>query len=162
MQLALDISGKANAKPDTPEISLIPGLNTFCVKNFGQYNVKFVGCHSYDSKELPHSINIADHVPITVNAIKHRTGIRILSPIPATYRLLVESKEKADTVNLVAESAKVDGNFAYRYDFDLKPEERVVLTPHSDVMLFNPERTDIVGAHDCVDVSLVLHSLIFL
>lgn len=153
MQLALDISGDPNAKPDTQEISLIPGLNTFCAKNFGQYNVKFVGCHSYDLKELPSTINIADHAPITVNAIKHRTGIRILSPITSTYSLHVESKEKAETVKLVAESAKVDGMFAYRYDFDLKPEERVVLTPHSDVMLFNPERTDIIGGHDCVDVS---------
>lgn len=140
------------------EISLTAGLNTFCAKEFGKYKVEFVGCHTYDDRDLPNVINIADHVPITVNAIKHRTGVRIVSPLQTPFKLHIEGKDIEETVSLTAESSKVNGLFAYRYDFDLKPEEKVTMSPLSSVMLFQPERAEIIGAHDCVDVSYIVES----
>lgn len=156
VQMHLKLSSSSEPKEttiDEKEIDLIPGLNTFCAKKFGQYKINFVGCHSYDSRELPTFINIADHAPITINAVRHRNGFRILSETNEQYQLRVERMGKAETVNLIKEPNKVDGYFAYRYDFDLRPEERVVVFPLSDVMLFTPEQKELVGGHDCVDVS---------
>lgn len=136
--------------------SLTTGLNTFCAKKFGQYEVKFIGCHTYDDRDLPSVINIADHLPITVNAIKHRTGVRIVSPMQTSFKLHIAGKDIEETVSPTLESSKVNGLFAYRYDFDLKPEEKVTLSPLSSVMLFQPERAEIIGAHDCVDVSYII------
>lgn len=141
------------------EIALTAGLNTFCAKKFGQYKVEFVGCHTYDDRDLPNIINIADHAPVTVNAIKHRTGIRVVSPLQTPFKLHIEGKDTDETVSLTAEYTKVNGLFAYRYDFDLKPEEKITLSPLSSVMLFQPERTEILGSHDCVDVSYIIESL---
>lgn len=153
MHLKLSSSEPNPTTIDEKEIDLIPGLNTFCSNKFGQYKINLFGCHSYDSRELPTFINIADHAPITINAVRHRNGIRILSETNEQYKLKVERMDKVETVNLIIEQNKVDGYFAYRYDFDLRPEERVVVIPQSDVMLFKPDQKEVVGEHDCVDVS---------
>lgn len=146
---------------DVHQKDLLAGLNSFCVNKFGQYMVDFIGCHTYDARELPSSIKIADHAPITVNAIKHRTAIQILSAVPAKFGLDItgggggsaddEANEKIQLS--VAEAEKVNGMYSYRYSFSLRPEERVTLRPYSEEMLFHPQSADVVGENDCVDVS---------
>lgn len=135
---------------------LLAGLNTFCASRFGQYAVDFIGCHEYDPRELPSTINIADHAPITINAIKHRTAIQILSAVPAKFGLDIYGGPVDDAKKNVqlttAEANKVNGLFSYRYSFSLRPEERVTLRPYSDEMLFHPQSADVVGDNDCVDV----------
>lgn len=153
MKLTLQSSTPSAANKH--DLALTPGLNTICVQSVGVYTIQVDGCHQYDANELPRTINIADNAPITVNAIKHRTGIRVLSAVNVDrFELRAESKDWAETIELVKLSEKdvSSGKFVYRHEFELKPEERVTLVPSSSEMLFAPERKDIVGQHDCVEV----------
>lgn len=153
-------AGVPSTAPDaTIKTQLLPGLNTINLSAFGTYAVRFVGCHTYDSAELPTAIHIAHHAPLTINAIAHRTGVRILSDdAAATFELRAEGKNWAENVALVPERQRVGSLYAYRYDFDLKPEERVTLLPRSDTMLFQPERHELVGAHDCVETAFTFRA----
>lgn len=152
--MKLSLQSATTTDGDHYDLALIPGLNTICVRSIGTYAVKINGCHQYDPNELPHTINIADHAPITVNAIKHRTGIRVLSAVNVErFELRAEGKDWAENIELTKLADKdASGNFVYRHDFELKPEERVTLVPRSSEMLFSPDRTEIVGPQDCVDV----------
>ena len=140
-------------------IDLNPGLNSFCAKKYGQYAIKFIGCHSYDSDDLPTYINIAEHAPITINAVRHRNGVRILSEISEKIKLVIqrnEQKPDETIMELSPDDKKIDGYHAYSLNIDLKPEERIVITPQSGVVLFKPDRKTITGGHDCVDVCFFL------
>lgn len=153
--MKLSLQSPTAASGDQYALTLTPGLNTICVRSIGTYAIKINGCHQYDPNELPRSINIADNAPITVNAIKHRTGIRVLSAVNVErFELRAESKDWVENIELVKSAEKdASGKFVYRHDFELKPEERVTLVPRSGEMLFAPDRAEIVGQQDCVAVS---------
>lgn len=78
--------------------------------------------------------------------------MRILSDIRNTFNIAVEQNGQRNIYNLAEESTKFNGQFAYRYDFDLRPSEKILVTPESDIMLFGPASTEILGAQDCVEV----------
>lgn len=147
-------SGESASK----EILLAPGINSFCVDKFGYYDLTYSGCHTYDST-TPKSFKTGDEkLAVTVNAVKHRNGVRILSDIKSTFKVLVESAENGEknVITFTEESIKVNGKFAYRHDFDLKPASKLILTPQSDTVLFAPQSKELYGANDCVEVSIVL------
>lgn len=151
--MKLSLQSPTPSAANKHDLTLTPGLNTICVQSVGVYTIQVDGCHQYDTNELPRSINIAENAPITVNAIKHRTGIRVLSAVNVDrFELHAESKDWTETIELVKLPEKdVSGKFVYRHEFELKPEERVTLVPRSGEMLFAPERKEIVGQHDCVE-----------
>lgn len=132
------------------EIFLTAGLNSFCVDNFGVYDISFKGCHTYDST-TQNSFRTGDELPINVNALKHINGVRVLSDIRSAFKLLVEQNGEQRTVELKEESQKVDGKFSYRHEFSLKADEKLSLKPLNDVVLFSPSTAEIIGANDCVD-----------
>lgn len=157
------------ADPATPQLEehleLIPGVNSLCVPKHGTYDVKYSGCHTFDENTAK-SISTSSIVPITVNAEKHKQGIRILSEVSNAYSAVIEKDgEKIDDIRLKEESHKVDGYFSYRHDFYLKQGEKIKVIPSSGSMLFKPESKEIVGSNDCVEVAfnfiatkgLVLH-----
>lgn len=142
----------ADEKSVSKEIVLAPGINSFCVEKYGHYDLSFESCHTYDSTTSK-SFKTGNENPVVINAVKHRNGVRILANIKSTFNVLVES-ETGDkrTVKFVEEPNKVNGLFAYRHEFDLKPSERLSLTPQSELVLFSPQSTDIYGASDCIEV----------
>lgn len=131
---------------------MAPGINSFCVDKFGQYDISVSGCHTYDSTSLRPSFSTGETAAITINAIKHKNGVRILSDIRNAFQIAVEQNGNANIYNVAEEPNKFNGQFAYRYDFDLRPNERILVTPESDVMLFGPDKSEILGAPDCVEV----------
>lgn len=133
------------------DILLAPGLSSFCVDQFGQYDLTFAGCHTYDTNAL-RSFQTGDELPLAINAIKHRNGIRILSDVRSVFKVAVEGGGAKQYITPLEDSQKINGKFSYRHDFDLKPNERLSLTPESEVMLFTPAKTEIIGADDCVEV----------
>lgn len=141
------------------EIVLAPGINSFCVDKFGHYDLSFSGCHTYDSS-TPKSFKTGVSSPVSVNAVKHRNGVRILSDIKSTFKVLVESEHgEKNVVAFTEESTKVNGKFAYRHDFDLQPSSKLIMTPQSETVLFSPQSKEIQGATDCVEVrKLLMHS----
>lgn len=135
------------------DILLAPGLSSFCVDQFGQYDLTFTGCHTYEAN-AHRSFHTGDEIPVAINAIKHRNGIRILSNVKSAFKVLVEQGGAKRYITPLEEPQKVNGQFSYRYDFDLKHNERLTLTPESEVVLFNPAKAELVGADDCVEVCL--------
>ncbi|CAD7014627.1 nodal modulator 3 [Ceratitis capitata] len=136
-------------------LKLLSGVNTFCVPLFGTYNFKLEGCHLYE-ENLPKTFSTTDRNPISINAIAHKVGVRVLSPDPSanSIRLIVESKPLGkQVVTPIAEEQKIDGKFAFRYDSHLPPKEILRITPHSDTLLFSPLYKEIEGSNDCVDVA---------
>lgn len=146
-----------NAKPQdsaSKEILLAPGINSFCVDKFCDYDLTFSGCHTYDPNKLRTSFHPSDSSPILVNAIKHKNGIQILSNVRTALKGLVEQKNDRKQFTFVEQSNKINGQYAYRWEIDLAPEEKILVTPQSDVMLFTPVSKQIIGANDCVEVSI--------
>lgn len=141
----------ANQSDQAEEIQLVTGLNQFCVTKYGQYIINFIGCHSYDANVPPY-MHTNDVQPAVVNAIKHKNGVRLLSDVSANYKFVVERSNKMETVDLVVDKQKSDGLFVYRHDFDLQLDERIVVAPKNDIMLFKPENREIVGESDCLEV----------
>lgn len=146
-----------SAKPSestSKEIFLAPGINSFCVDKFGYYDLSFSGCHTYDST-TSQSFKTGEEKPVAVNAAKHRNGVRILSDIKSTFKVLVELEHgEKNVIAFTEESAKVNGKFAYRHDFDLQPSAKLLLKPQSETVLFTPESKEIYGANDCVEVRI--------
>lgn len=152
------MSYKLRSKTPTAEkdIILTPGLNSFCVEKFGTYDLTFIGCHTYDPNSQ-NSFRTGEERPITVKALKHKNVVRILSDIRSTHKALVENNGEKKSVTFIEETEKVNGRFSYRYDFELKHQERVVVTPESEIVLFNPTSAELIGADDCVEVSFSKH-----
>jgi hypothetical protein len=128
------------------------GVNQFCVAHAGVYDFTLSGCHQFDDNQ-PKSFSTRDQNPVTVTAVKHRHGVRILSEKSKVYKLIVETSAGKQVVDMKAESSKVDGYFAYRHEFHLRPEESIKLTPINDEMLFKPDTINLSGSTNCVDVS---------
>lgn len=100
------------------------------------------------------TFNTQTKSPITVAATKHLNRIRILSETSQNYEINVEYENgKKEAIQMKSEAQKVDGYFAYSYDFYLKPSERVKMMPQSDEMLFKPETGELVGHTDCAEVA---------
>lgn len=145
-------------KPEkSTEIFLAPGINSFCVDKFGHYDLSFSSCHTFDATTAK-SFKTGEEKPVTVNAVKHRNGVRILSDIKSTFIVLVEAKNaEQNLITFIEETTKVNGKFAYRYDFDLQPSDQLTITPQSDTLLFTPQSKQIYGANDCVEVRIFHH-----
>ncbi|EDW32208.1 GL10556 [Drosophila persimilis] len=152
------VTGPTEAKAPSETLKILSGVNTFCVSKYGSYDFKLEGCHTYD-ESLPSKFITPEPEQLQtliINAVAHKTGIRVLSTEPTadSIKLLLESEKLGkETITPTAESHKVDGKYAYRYDTYLKPEEVLHITPVSDVMLFAPQHQDIVGGSDCVDIA---------
>ncbi|XP_023031722.1 nodal modulator 3 [Drosophila willistoni] len=152
------VTGPSQPKPATETLKILSGVNTFCVSKYGSYDFKLEGCHLYDDS-LPSKFITPEPEQLQtliINAIAHKTGLRVLSSEPNadSLKLVVESESLGkQTITPTAEAHKVDGKYAYRYDAYLKPEEVLDVTPLSDVLLFAPQHQQIVGASDCVDIA---------
>ncbi|KAH8331796.1 hypothetical protein KR074_012191 [Drosophila pseudoananassae] len=151
------ITGPSDAKPPTETLKIASGVNTFCVSKYGSYDFKLEGCHTYDST-LPTKFITPEPEQLQtliINAVAHKTGVRVLSTESSaeSIKLVLESDQGTEVIVPVAESTKVDGKFAYRYDTYLKPEQVLRITPVSDVLLFAPQVKEIVGGSDCVDIA---------
>ncbi|KAH8269451.1 hypothetical protein KR018_003390 [Drosophila ironensis] len=151
------VTGPSEQKAPTETLKIASGVNTFCVNKYGSYDFKLEGCHTYDST-LPSKFITPEPEQLQtliINAVAHKTGVRVLSTEPTadSIKLVLESEAGREVITPVAESHKVDGKFAYRYDTYLKPEQVLRITPVSDVLLFAPQQKEIVGGSDCVDIA---------
>nr|NP_610551.1 uncharacterized protein Dmel_CG1371 [Drosophila melanogaster]AAF58849.1 uncharacterized protein Dmel_CG1371 [Drosophila melanogaster]AOQ13933.1 CG1371-PA [synthetic construct] len=152
------VTGPSEPKAPTESLKIASGVNTFCVKKYGSYDFKLEGCHTYD-ESLPSKFITPEPdqlQTLIINAVAHKTGVRVLSTEPTadSIKLVLESESLGqEVITPVAESHKVDGKFAYRYDTYLKPEQVLRITPVSDVLLFAPQQHEIVGSSDCVDIA---------
>ncbi|KAH8394787.1 hypothetical protein KR222_006026 [Zaprionus bogoriensis] len=151
-------TGPSEPKAPVESLKILSGVNTFCVSKYGSYDFKLEGCHIYDDT-LPSKFITPEPdqlQTLIINAIAHKTGVRVLSTEPTadSLKLAVETEAAGkQIITPVAESHKVDGKYAYRYETYLKPEEILYITPISDVLLFTPLHQQVVGSSDCVDIA---------
>lgn len=136
------------------EILLAPGINSFCVDKFGEYDLKFSGCHTYDASATK-SFKTGVEYPVAVNAIKHRNGVQIFSDTKTTFKVLAvhENGEKqlitfAEVPNKQQDATQT----VYQHNFDLKHNEILTLIPQGETVLFTPPSKDILGGNDCIEV----------
>jgi len=152
------VTGASEQKAPTETLKIQSGVNTFCVSKYGSYDFKLEGCHIYDDT-LPSKFITPEPdqlQTLIVNAIAHKTGVRVLSTEPNadSLRLAVETETNGkQIITPIAESHKVDGKYAYRYETYLKPDEIMHITPLSDILLFAPQHQQVVGGSDCVDIA---------
>ncbi|EDW02305.1 GH19965 [Drosophila grimshawi] len=151
-------TGASEPKAPIETLKILSGVNTFCVSKYGSYDFKLEGCHLYDDS-LPSKFITPEPdqlQTLIVNAIAHKMGVRVLSTEPNadSIRLAIESDALGkQIITPTAESHKVDGKYAYRYETYLKPDEVLTVKPMSDVLLFAPKYQDVVGGSDCVDIA---------
>ncbi|CAO1434626.1 unnamed protein product [Diamesa serratosioi] len=133
-------------------IELSNGYNDLCVPQSGDYIMKLSGCHSFDDNEKLFSTN--DVTPLNIVAVFHRNGIRILSEMESTFTIQAVKEDGTKKIlKPEPESQKVDGYFAYKLELNLKADEKVMLIPFSDQMLFKPNSIELKGHNDCIDVA---------
>lgn len=140
----------------TKDILLAPGINSFCVDKFGQYDLTFSGCHTYDSTTTK-SFKTGIERPVAVNAIKHRNGVQIISDTKSPFKVLAEQANGEKQLITFTEEAnrQSDSNqFVYQHYFNLKHNEKLTLTPQGETVLFAPQSKEIFGADDCVEVGV--------
>lgn len=136
------------------EILLAPGINSFCVDKFGEYDLKFIGCHTYDASATKSFKTGVEH-PVAVNAVQHRNGVQIVSDTKTKFNVLAvrENGEKQLIAFTEAPNKQTDAKqFVYHHNFDLKHNEKITLTPQGETVLFAPQSKDITGANDCIEV----------
>ncbi|ALC41537.1 CG1371 [Drosophila busckii] len=152
------VTGPSEPKAPLESLKILSGVNTFCVNKYGSYDFKLESCHIYDDS-LPTKFITPEPEQLQtliVNAIAHKTGIRVLSTEPNadSLRLAVETEALGkQIITPTAEAHKVDGKYAYRYETYLKPDETLTITPLSDVLLFAPQNHELQGGSDCVDIA---------
>ncbi|XP_030379787.1 nodal modulator 3 [Scaptodrosophila lebanonensis] len=152
------VTGPSDPPPAVETLKILSGVNTFCVSKYGSYDFKLEGCHIYDDT-LPSKFITSEPdqmQTLIINAIAHKTGVRVLSTEPSadSLKLAIESESLGkQIITPIAESHKVDGKYAYRYETYLKPDEILNITPLSQVLLFAPTSQQIVGGGDCVDIA---------
>lgn len=148
---------KHRSQPEgkTERMDLMSGVNAFCVNKAGEYSLTVQGCHIYDVN-LPKSFSTSDSNPVIIQAVAHKTGIRILSAERNTepFEMQIEGKKGKNVVTSTLEANKVDGFYSYRFDTYLQPEELITVTPTSNVMLFKPKTKEVIGAKDCIDIAV--------
>lgn len=137
----------------TKEKQLSVGENVFCVGKSGVYDISLTGCHYYDAQSTVKSFTTNNPAPVQITALKHRTGVRILSEEQTNYKINVQIGEKKELITPIEETNKVDGYFSYKHYFNLKADDVVKMLPKSDYMLFKPDYKEIIGGNDCVDVA---------
>uniref|UniRef100_U5EYY7 Putative metalloproteinase-related collagenase pm5 n=1 Tax=Corethrella appendiculata TaxID=1370023 RepID=U5EYY7_9DIPT len=150
-QISYKLKQVENAK--SHEAILTPGLNSFCVEKAGTYDIKFSGCHLYDENVVK-TFSTNSQTPLNVNAVKHLNTVKILSTDRVSdyqVKIFTSGKNVEEFVRFTTTGSKEDGYIVYKYDFYLKYDERVKITPVSDLMLFKPETKEIRGGSDCVD-----------
>ncbi|XP_055609200.1 BOS complex subunit NOMO1 [Uranotaenia lowii] len=139
-------SNEENVK--TEEMTLKAGVNSFCVKKAGTYDVSFSGCHKYD-ESVPRIFDTQSSAPLYVNAIKHRNTVKILAEEKSTYKTKLSSGE---TIEFQLTTERTGSHHIYYHDFFLEQGEKLTLNPISDIMLFHPTELEIAGGSDCTEV----------
>lgn len=75
-----------------------------------------------------------------------------MSEIYQKYTIDVEYNDGTkEVLKPVEQKEKEDGYVSYKLELDLKPDEKVKLTPKNEQMLFKPSFTELKGAGDCKD-----------
>ncbi|KAF7996738.1 hypothetical protein HCN44_002384 [Aphidius gifuensis] len=140
-------------------ITLPAGSTRNCVKNYGEYIFTPKGCHIYQQKTYKWNTN--NQQPIILSAIEHRHKGRIVVPIHGTTS---EADKQHDIkVNVVMENnnnkiiptivKKVANQGVYRYTFEFngKSDTTYIITPISDIIIFNHASIKVIGKDDCND-----------
>uniref|UniRef100_A0A8W7P3V5 SD-repeat containing protein B domain-containing protein n=1 Tax=Anopheles coluzzii TaxID=1518534 RepID=A0A8W7P3V5_ANOCL len=149
--------GAAPSKEE--EIVLTAGMNMFCVKRAGTYEMRLSGCHRFEEATAT-EFSTASTVSISVNAKSHRNVVKLVAEAKEQYRVRVvrDGDSTGELVELELTDGRADGGYVYRKEFFLEHGERVTLVPQSEIMLFNPTQLIVTGGSDCADVSTKLRA----
>uniref|UniRef100_A0A182PTN5 SD-repeat containing protein B domain-containing protein n=1 Tax=Anopheles epiroticus TaxID=199890 RepID=A0A182PTN5_9DIPT len=136
------------------EIVLTAGMNMFCVKRAGTYEMRLAGCHRFEETTATEFNTASTTAPISVNAKSHRNVVKLVAEEKERYRVMVlrDGETTGELVDLELTDSRSDGGYVYRKEFFLEHGERITLVPQSDIMLFNPTQLVVTGGSDCADV----------
>uniref|UniRef100_A0A182JRR9 SD-repeat containing protein B domain-containing protein n=1 Tax=Anopheles christyi TaxID=43041 RepID=A0A182JRR9_9DIPT len=139
------------------EIVLTTGMNMFCVKRSGTYEMHLSGCHRF-AESTPTEFSTASTAPFSVNAKSHRNVVKLVAEEKEQYRVKVlrDGDSTGELVDLELTDSRTDVGYVYRKEFFLEHGERITLVPESDIMLFYPTQLVVTGGNDCADVSTKL------
>uniref|UniRef100_A0A182MWU7 SD-repeat containing protein B domain-containing protein n=1 Tax=Anopheles culicifacies TaxID=139723 RepID=A0A182MWU7_9DIPT len=143
-----------NAATKEEEIVLTAGMNMFCVKRAGAYEMRLSGCHRFE-ETTPTEFDTSSTAPISVNAKSHRNLVKLVAEEKERYRVKVmrDGETTEEFVEFELTDTRTDGGYVYRKEFYLQHGERITLVPQSEIMLFNPTQLVVTGGSDCADVS---------
>ncbi|XP_035910443.1 nodal modulator 1 [Anopheles stephensi] len=141
------------------EIVLTAGMNMFCVKRAGTYEMRLSGCHRFE-ESTPTEFTTAGTARISVNAKSHRNTVTLVAEEKERYRVQVlrDGETSGHFIELELSDTRTDGGYVYRKEFYLEHGERITLVPQSEIMLFNPTQLVVTGGSDCADVSTKLRA----
>lgn len=133
------------------DFALTSGMNTFCVNQPGTYAISLTGCHRY-ADSSPKTFSTDDTTPLSIVATKHRTTVKILAEEKSAYKTLVTSNDLQETIEFTLTNERHDSKHVYQHDFFLASNEKLTLTPQSEIMLFSPNSIEVIGSSDCSEV----------
>ncbi|XP_011500341.1 PREDICTED: nodal modulator 3 [Ceratosolen solmsi marchali] len=146
-KLAYSVPNQPNKKM---YFQLVKGSTRHCIPVSGKYDFHPKGCHKY-SKSV-YTWNTNERTPIILSSTEHLQKGIILSPIAidgVSVRIEAESEAQIPIVLSDLKPIREGQLYKYIFSFNAISGEKYVISPSSEVLLFDPSSLKITGPDDC-------------
>ncbi|XP_015179273.1 PREDICTED: nodal modulator 1 [Polistes dominula] len=126
---------------------LSKGSTRHCVSKSGEYSFTPKGCHVYDKETFVW--DTSNSSPIILTSTEHRHLGNIISSSALDG---VKVKIESTSGNIIIgplKYIKKGNNFKYEFEFTTKTDNVYIITPLSDMLLFNPPSVKVLGVNEC-------------
>ncbi|GAB0096259.1 nodal modulator 1 [Sergentomyia squamirostris] len=129
------------------------GLNFFCVKQEGAYNVKFEWTHQYDPKELPKTFSTGT-APYFVTFSKHRSIVGRIEPAVEGVQVKLHFPQNPEITDVVTES---NGKGEFKF-ISIDASVDIDITASKESYEFSPidKSTNIIRAKKLCEIVAVV------
>ncbi|KAH0554100.1 nodal modulator 3 [Cotesia glomerata] len=128
-------------------LTLPLGSTRHCVSSPGEYKFIPKSCHVYAKDS--YTWDTKTQQPIILSSTEHRHRGKIISNAGVdNVKIKIESGGDSTTFGPL-KYTKTGDSYRYNFEFNAHTDSTYVITPISDIMLFNPSSLKVVGSNDC-------------
>ncbi|XP_008559484.1 nodal modulator 3 [Microplitis demolitor] len=128
-------------------LTLPLGSTRHCVSSPGEYKFIPKSCHIYAKDS--YTWDTKTQAPIILSSTEHRHRGKILSKAGVdNVKVKIESGGELTTIGPL-KYTKTGDSYRYNFDFNANTDTTYVITPISDILLFNPSSLKVIGSNDC-------------
>lgn len=125
---------------------LTKGKNQLCLAEPGNYILEVKSCHMFKQQRIVY--NTSNPQDIVLQAFAHMTTTRITSTHTDPHmRFIIKSKTRDKEFKMTPELEQKEDkseNFNYVIRYQARENEKLIMTPVSDILLFEPESVMVV------------------
>ncbi|KAK0090897.1 hypothetical protein PV325_000063 [Microctonus aethiopoides] len=128
-------------------LTLPLGSTRHCVSSQGVYKFVPKSCHVYARDS--YNWDSSSQSPIILSSTEHRHRGKIISSAAVDgVKVKIEAGGESNIVGPL-KYIKTGDNYHYSFDFNGNADTTYIITPLSDILLFNPMSLKVIGSNDC-------------